>query len=137
MDQRWTLKLLSSTTHPPTTLNLLTSYRHIRRLKVGIQLNQTKTNLHFYKDLSKKSLKNLRKILRNTKIFKLNTKASRLVDSLMTKATVWTPRKITKREMLFCGSSWRWWCYSQSSMIDWKGGLWILLIWFLLSAAHL
>ena len=49
--------------HPPTTtLNFLTSSRHSRRLKLGIQLNQTKGNPNLKKkNLSKKSLKKSQK----------------------------------------------------------------------------
>ena len=90
-----TLKLLST---PPTTttLNFLTSSRHSRVLKLGIQLNQTKPNTNLKKknisqNLSKKSQKKIskvsKKILKNVLknlSFKLNTKSSRLVSEYFT-----------------------------------------------------
>ena len=74
---------LSPTT--TTKLNLLTSSRHSRRLKLGIQLNQTKPNPNLKNKISqhsfKKSLKNIFKKVLKDWSFRLNTLASRLVSS--------------------------------------------------------
>ena len=82
------------TVTPPTTVNLLTSSRHSRRLKLGIQLNQTKANQNLKKkNLSKNLKKNLKQISKKiskksleqifNKVlnlsFKLNTIAFKLV----------------------------------------------------------
>ena len=49
----------TTTYPPPTTVNFLTSSRHSRRLKLGIQLNQTKALITI---LSKKSFKSLKRV---------------------------------------------------------------------------
>ena len=54
LDQRWTLKLLL-TSPTTTTRNFLNSTRHSRRLKLGIQLNQTKLNTNSKSKSEKKS----------------------------------------------------------------------------------
>ena len=78
-------KVTFNTTHPPpplpTTVHFLISSRHRRRLKLGVQLHQTKPNpkKKISQIIFKKSDKNLRQNFKKTTIFKLNTIASRLV----------------------------------------------------------